>query len=133
MIINNIKIYIIIFSILIFLLFAFRFHGTYYKFDPNVCELPMKWKHSAGTFEEIQSTNAIYYPYFDNTEVSANTKLAYSLTYTANTDLDSTYGDNKVLSGTISTSTDEVLLDASAADTDEGAFLLLEDNDRLIL
>ena len=30
--------------------------------------------------------NAIYYPYFDNTEVSANTKPAYSLTYTANTE-----------------------------------------------
>ena len=30
--------------------------------------------------------NAIYYPYFDNTEVSANTKPAYSLTYTANSE-----------------------------------------------
>ena len=59
--------------------------------------------------------------------------MAGSPTYTANTDLDSTYGDNKVLSGTLSTSTDELLLDASAADTDEGAFLLTEDNDRVIL
>jgi hypothetical protein len=55
MIINNKKIYLIIFFILIFLLFVFRFHGTSYKFDPNVCELPMKWKHSAATFEKIQS------------------------------------------------------------------------------
>ena len=55
MIINNKKIYLIIFFILIFLLFAFRFHGISYKFDPNVCELPMKWKHGAGTFEKIQS------------------------------------------------------------------------------
>ena len=55
MIINKKNFYIIIFFILIFLLFVFRFHGTSYKFDPNVCELPMKWKHSAATFEQIQS------------------------------------------------------------------------------
>ena len=55
MIINNKKIYIIIFFILIFVLFALRFHGTSYKFDSNVCELPMKWKHATGTFEKIQS------------------------------------------------------------------------------
>ena len=51
---NNKKFYTIIFFILIFLLFAFRFHGASYKFDTNVCRLPMKWKHAAGTFEEIQ-------------------------------------------------------------------------------
>ena len=55
MIINKKKFYTIIFFILIFLLFALRFHGTSYKFDPNVCELPMKWKHATGTFETIQS------------------------------------------------------------------------------
>ena len=62
--------------------------------------------------------------------------MAGSPTFTANTDLDSTYGDNKELSGTISTATDELILDASAADTDVGAFLILEDNsggDRIVL
>ncbi|RZD40682.1 MAG: hypothetical protein CXT78_12465, partial [Thaumarchaeota archaeon] len=30
--------------------------------------------------------NGTYYPYFDNTDVTANTSLAYALTYSANTD-----------------------------------------------
>jgi len=62
--------------------------------------------------------------------------MAGSPTFTANTDLDSTYGDNKVISGTLSSDVDEILLDASAADTDVGSNLVLEDtlgNSNLIL
>ena len=62
--------------------------------------------------------------------------MAGSPTFTANTDHYSTYGDNKQISGTISSETDELLLDATAADTDEGAFLIFEDasgNDRVVL
>ena len=53
--------------------------------------------------------------------------MAGSPTYTANTDLDSTFGDNKVISGTLSSNVDELILDASASDTDVGSNLVLED------
>ena len=53
--------------------------------------------------------------------------MAGSPTYTANTDLDSTFGDNKVISGTLSSVVDELLLDASASETDVGSNLVLED------
>ena len=62
--------------------------------------------------------------------------MAGSPTYTANVSLDSTYGNNKKLSGTISSDKDELILDASAADTDVGDFLILEDasgGDRVVL
>jgi len=48
------KIYITIFFITSCLLFGSRFHGTFHIFDPDICELPMIWKHSAGTIQEIQ-------------------------------------------------------------------------------
>ena len=53
--------------------------------------------------------------------------MAGSPTYTANTDLDSTFGDNKVISGTLSSVVDELILDASASETDVGSNLVLED------
>ena len=60
--------------------------------------------------------------------------MAGSPTFTANTDLDSTYGDNKEISGTISSKDDQLLLDASAADTDEGDFLVSEQGeDKFVL
>ena len=62
--------------------------------------------------------------------------MAGSPTYTANTNLDSTFGSNKVISGTLSSDVDELILDASASDTDVGSNLVLEDtlgNSNLIL
>jgi len=48
------KIYFTTFLIFSCFLFGFRFHGTFYAFDSNICELPMIWKHSVGTIKEIR-------------------------------------------------------------------------------
>ena len=56
--------------------------------------------------------------------------MAGSPTFTANADLDATFGSNLRLSGTITTEEERrILLDSSAADTDEGDYILSEQTD----
>jgi hypothetical protein len=56
--------------------------------------------------------------------------MAGSPTFTANADLDATFGNNLRLSGTITTEEERrILLDSSAADTDEGDYIISEQTD----
>ena len=60
--------------------------------------------------------------------------MAGSPTFTANADLDATFGNNLRLSGTITTEEERrMLLDSSAADTDEGDYLLSEQTEEKIV